>query len=92
MGEVSQCRSCGERIMFIRMKSGKSMPVNPTFVNFKNNPGGKDRIVLPSGDVIVLPSGDVIACDANVSVEDADGYGYVSHFATCPMAGKHRRR
>lgn len=77
MGDVSQCRSCGERIMFIRMKSGKSMPVNPTFVNFKKNPGGKDRIVLPSGDVI--------ACDA-------DGYGYVSHFATCPMAGKHRRR
>lgn len=84
MGDISQCRSCGERIMFIRMKSGKSMPVNPTFVNFKNNPGGKDRIVLPSGDVI--------ACDANVSVEDEDGYGYVSHFATCPMAGKHRRR
>lgn len=82
MGDVSQCRSCGERIMFIRMKSGKSMPVNPTFVNFKKNPGGKDRIVLPSGDVI--------ACDANVSVDEADGY--VSHFATCPMAGKHRNK
>lgn len=83
MGDVSQCRSCGTRIIFIRMKSGKSMPVNPTFVNYKNNPGGKDRIVLPSGDVI--------ACDANVSAEEADGYGYISHFATCPNAGKHRR-
>lgn len=83
MGGVSQCRSCGARIIFIRMKSGKSMPVNPAFVNYKNNPGGKDRIVLPSGDVI--------ACDANASAEEADGYGYVSHFATCPNAGKHRK-
>lgn len=84
MENFAQCRSCGKRIMFIRMKSGKNMPVDPTFVNYKNNPRGKDRIVLPSGDVI--------ACDANVSADDADGYGYVSHFATCPMAGKHRKR
>ena len=25
----SQCRKCGARIIFVRMKSGKSMPVNP---------------------------------------------------------------
>lgn len=61
--------------MFIRMKSGKSMPVDTTFVNFKNEPGGKDRIVLPSGDVL--------ACTAGVSAKEADGYGYISHFATC---------
>lgn len=84
MRDVAQCRSCGKRIMFIRMKSGKSMPVNPTFVNFKKNPRGKDRIVLPSGDVIT--------CDANVSVEDADGYGYISHFATCSIASRHRKK
>lgn len=60
------------------------MPVNPAFVNFRKNPVGKDRIVLPSGDVI--------ACDANVSVDEADGYGYVSHFATCPNATKHRKK
>ncbi len=77
MENVTLCRSCGRQIMFIRMKSGKSMPVDTIFVNYKNNPGGRDRIVLPSGDVI--------ACDANVDVKRADGYGYISHFATCPV-------
>ena len=51
------------------------MPVDTTFVNFKREPGGKDRIVLPSGDVL--------ACTAWVTAEEADGYGYISHFATC---------
>lgn len=83
MGDMGQCRSCGQRILFIRMKSGKSMPVNPTFVNFRKNPRGKDRIVLPSGDVI--------ACDGNVNADEADGFGYISHFATCPNARNHRK-
>ena len=61
--------------MFVRMKSGKSMLVDTMFVNFKREPGGKDRIVLPSGDVL--------ACTAWVTAEEADGYGYISHFATC---------
>lgn len=82
MGYI-KCRSCGEKIMFIRTKAGKSMPVNPAFVSFKNNPDGKDRIVLPSGNVI--------ACDANVDAKEADGYGYISHFATCPNASRHRK-
>lgn len=72
---IGKCRRCGKRIMFVRMKSGKSMPVDEQFVNFKKESGGKDRIVLPSGDVV--------ACTAGVSVEEADGYGYISHFATC---------
>lgn len=46
----SQCRKCGARIIFVRMKSGKSMPVNPNFVNFRRD-GGKDRIVLANGEV-----------------------------------------
>lgn len=74
-GNIGECRRHGKRIMFVRMKSGKSMPVDTTFVNFKNEPGGKDRIVLPTGDVL--------ACTAGVSAEEADGYGYISHFATC---------
>ena len=74
-GNIGQCRKCGRRIMFVRMKSGKSMPVDTMFVNFKKEPGGKDRIVLPSGDVL--------ACTAGVPLEEADGYGYISHFATC---------
>lgn len=46
----SQCSKCGARILWVRMKSGKKMPVNPQFVNFVAD-GGKDRIVLANGEV-----------------------------------------
>lgn len=84
MGNFAKCRRCGKQIMFIKMKSGKSMPVDSTFVNFRMNSGGKDRIVLTSGEVI--------ACDANVDSSSADGYGYISHFATCHNAGRQRKK
>lgn len=79
----SQCRKCGARILFMRMKSGKSMPVNPQFVNFRKD-GGKDRIVLANGEVT---SGTIVADPI-----EADGYGYVSHFATCEYAQTFRRK
>lgn len=50
------------------------MPVDPQFVDYKKVQGGKERIVLPSGEVV---SGK--RCKA----AEADGYGYISHFATC---------
>lgn len=81
---IGVCKSCGRRIRFIRMKSGKSMPVNESFVNYKLADGGKDRVVTPDGDVV--------SCISGVSAKDADGYGYMSHFATCPGAAKHRKR
>ena len=37
--------------------------------------GGKERLVLPNGEVV---AGE--RCKA----KEADGYGYISHFATCP--------
>lgn len=80
---IGQCRSCGKRIRFIRMKSGKSMPVDESFVNYKLSAGGKERIVTPTGDVV--------ACITGVDAREADGFGYVSHFATCPNARQHRR-
>lgn len=76
---LGKCRACGCRIRFIRMKSGKAMPVDETFVNYRLVKGGKDRIVTPDGRVV--------ACLANVDGTVADGYGYISHFATC-MARK----
>ena len=78
------CRSCGKQILWIRTKSGKNMPVDPTFVNFKKVDGGKERIVLPNGEVI---AGE--RCEAD---DNPDGHGYISHFATCPNADSHRRR
>ncbi|MDE6053237.1 MAG: hypothetical protein K2G55_05645 [Lachnospiraceae bacterium] len=81
---LSKCKNCGHRIIFIRMKSGKSMPVNEQLVNYKLEDKGKDKIVTPEGDVV--------SCISGVDASEADGYGYVSHFATCPNAQKHRKK
>lgn len=83
MYNEGQCRSCGKRIRFIRMKSGKSMPVDDTILNYKVDPKGKERIVTPGGDVV--------ACVTGVSADEATGFGYISHFATCPNANRHRK-
>lgn len=83
MYNEGQCRSCGKRIRFIRMKSGKSMPVDDAILNYKVDPKGKERIVTPGGDVV--------ACVTGVSADEATGFGYISHFATCPNANRHRK-
>lgn len=74
-GNFGQCRTCGARIVWIRTKAGKNMPVDPQFVDYKKVQNGKERIALPSGEVV---AGE--RCKAG----EADGYGYISHFATCP--------
>lgn len=42
------CRQCGDRILWVKTKAGKNMPVNPELVNYKAVPGGKERIVTGS--------------------------------------------
>lgn len=79
-----QCRSCGKRIRFIRMKSGKAMLVDDTIINYRIDPQGKERVVTPNGDVV--------ACVTGIKADDATGFGYISHFATCPNAARHRRK
>ncbi len=62
--------------MYIKLKkSGTNMPVDAMFVNYKNNPKGKNRLILPSGDAI--------SCDVNVDEQVADGYGYTPHLISC---------
>ena len=80
---IGKCRFCGQRIKFITMKSGKSMPVDEKFIRYKITPGGKDKLVTPQGEVVTCISGN-----ENVGVDEIDGYGYVSHFATCTSRKK----
>ena len=80
---LSQCSKCGARILWVQMKSGKKMPVNPRFVNYRDN-GGKDRIVLANGEVV--------AGTITTDPRDADGFGYMSHFATCEYEQRFRRK
>ena len=86
MSNFSICRSCGCQIMWIRTKAGKNMPVNPQFINYRRAKDGekaKARIVTTEGDVV----------SANITNEaEAEGYGYISHFATCPGAAGSRKR
>lgn len=51
-GQFSQCNRCGARIMWVKTKAGKNMPVDPQFVDFKKIKGGKERLVLPNGEVV----------------------------------------
>lgn len=81
------CRSCGKQIMWIRTKAGKNMPVDSMTVNYKLPKDGEKAT-----EKLVTSFGEVISANRAQSVEDSDGFGYISHFATCPNAGRHRRR
>ena len=78
-----KCSSCGRRIVWIKMESGKSMPCDPALmigdgkatlivVLVDENDNGKEK-----GKTFVKANPELI--------------GRVSHFATCPNAKRHRR-
>ena len=67
------CRGCGASIVWIKTKSGKSMPCDAEPVHYV--PGGKDRAVTTSGNVV--------SCEI---VSGGGEIGYRPHWATCPNA------
>ncbi len=71
------CRNCGRQIIWIRTKAGKNMPVDPIIVNYRRPEAGKKAT-----ERIVTPAGEVVAAD-RVDSSQAEGAGYISHFATC---------
>lgn len=76
------CAYCGGRIMWMRTKAGKNMPVNPEMISYRRPEAGKkatEKIVTQEGEVI---------CANRADSSKAEGVGYISHFATC----KSRRR
>ena len=86
MNTFSKCRGCGCQIMWIRTKAGRNMPVDPNSVGYRRPKEGekaKQKIVTQYGEVV---SANIVG-DA-----EAEGYGYISHFATCPGAAKFRKR
>lgn len=68
-----------KRILWVRMKSGKNMPVDMALHNYKKDSTGKEKIVTPDGEVV---AGRILVG------ERGDGAGYISHFASCK---KYRR-
>lgn len=82
-GNFGRCAGCGAQIIWIKTKAGKNMPCNTLLVDYKAD-GGKDKIVLQSGEVV---SGTIVS-----SQDNPDDFGYTSHFATCSNAKNFRRR
>lgn len=51
------------------------MPCDPEPVAYRYQLGARERIVTPNGEV--LP------CELDIAPEEADGMGYLPHWATC---------
>jgi hypothetical protein len=94
-----QCRSCGQDILWGKVsRTGKAMPLDPE----PKSPDEKGVMVaVPRGMTTWLYTLDEIsgkyAEQRGTSVQTARSLvvdqfeGFVSHFATCPNASKHRR-
>lgn len=83
-GSFGTCSGCGKRVVWIKTVNGKNMPCDPNIVNYSLDPKGREKIVTPAGTVVCGTTG--------VEAEKADGFGYISHFATCSRANSFRRR
>lgn len=80
---MNVCRSCGQPIVWVKLKSGKANPCDPQKHSICTRWGKEMTIVTEDGRVV---SGTPVA------LENADATGYISHFATCPNASKWRKR
>lgn len=80
MSDFSTCRSCGAQIVWIKTTSGKSMPCNAGLIRFARG-GGPETFVTAEGKV-----------ERGKRDPAGDRAGYISHFATCPNADRHRRK
>lgn len=77
---MTKCKGCGAEIGFIKLKAGKVIPVNPWPVYIEDKTA-KDIIITVDGRVSNGRRENVRSTNADLM------RGYVSHFATCPMAG-----
>ena len=79
-----KCRGCGARIVWIQTSAGKSMPCDATPVRYWEEPKAAGKVVTPNGDVV--------SCVFEGDPQTATGIGYISHFSSCPNAGKFRKK
>jgi len=82
-----KCKACGATIIWVETQNGRKMPCNAAPVTYQANRRGKDLIVTPNGEVL---KGTVVSKDDSFLI--VDGYGYISHYATCPNADYFRKK
>ena len=76
---MSICKGCGAEIRWIRMPSGKAMPVDVPGVPFTPG-GGPTRFILENGSITY-----------GVKGRSGPMIGYVPHWSTCPAAGHFKK-
>lgn len=81
------CAKCRQQILWIKTINGKNTPVNARLITYRvpKEGKGKERIVTPNGETV---SAEIV----QPGTQDATGVGYISHFATCPVANMFRRK
>jgi hypothetical protein len=77
--QSATCRSCGGSIRWVLTGKGRRMPVDPDPVD-----NGNVTLAVVAGVVHATVHGDATGITGVAR--------YISHFATCPEAHKHRRR
>ena len=81
----SVCRGCGAEIVFVKTEAGKFMPCNVKMVPYWERSGAAGKVVLQR-------NGKVISCDFEGPRDELTGFGYISHFSTCPKAKGFRKK
>lgn len=79
---MAKCKACGAEIIWIKTARGKAMPIDEKPIPYYK--GNNDRIITPDRKIV--------RCDLDGKTEDFIGFGYISHFATCPAAERFRRK
>lgn len=79
---MAKCRSCGAEIIWIKT-AASTMPCDPQPCYYKPDRQGAAMMVTQGGEVVRATL---------VDAARAVGVGYVSHFATCPDAARHKRK
>lgn len=73
---MTRCKSCDAPIRWVKMsKSGKAMPLDDA-------PSAEGTIAVDQGVGHVLKG---------LAIVEYAGPLFISHFSTCPNAGKHRK-
>lgn len=82
-----RCRGCGAEIEWIKTEAGKNMPCNPRMIPYWERPKAAGKVIIRRDGV-----GIVVSCDFDGPRDKVTGFGYVSHFSTCPQAKGFRRK
>lgn len=81
---MARCKGCGAEIRWLKLPSGKSMPVNPELIPYWKDPKGDRKVMTPNGEVIT--------CTCTGKPGEETGVGYVPHWATCPEEKQFRKK